>query len=240
MDVKEGRVKYWTKGIADKDITEMSDELGIAEAKLHARLAEKSEADLKDVEKAPRVHMKHLDPMKRRTNFEEVIAGLSEEDAEKEADRCLSCGICSECYQCVDACIAKAINHEDTFDMETVEVGAVIAARASRPSTPVCVASTASAPVPTWSLHPVRTHPLRVRPVSWACAEAVRRQGAQENSLHPVRWAPRHQLRQLMVLFGMLYVRHQGGHHRQEHAKVSSRPFSSWTSAPMARISTGS
>ncbi|HQG30670.1 MAG TPA: NAD(P)-binding protein [Deltaproteobacteria bacterium] len=128
MDVKEGRVKYWTKGIADKDITEMSDELGIAEAKLHARLAEKSEADLKDVEKAPRVHMKHLDPMKRRTNFEEVIAGLSEEDAKKEADRCLSCGICSECYQCVDACIAKAINHEDTFDMETVEVGAVIAA----------------------------------------------------------------------------------------------------------------
>lgn len=85
VDIKEGRVKYWTKGLADKDITEMSDELGIAEAKLHARLAEKSEEDLKDVEKAPRVHMKHLDPMVRRTNYDEVIAGMSEEDAKPTA-----------------------------------------------------------------------------------------------------------------------------------------------------------
>jgi len=128
VDVKEGRVKYWTKGLEDQDITEVGDELGIAAAKLHVRLAEKSEADLKDVEKAPRVHMKHVDPAVRRTNYDEVIAGMSEEDAKKEADRCLSCGICSECYQCVDACIAKAINHDDTYEMETVEVGAVIAA----------------------------------------------------------------------------------------------------------------
>jgi len=129
VDVKEGRVKYWTKGLADKDITGVSDELGgVAASKLHIRLAEKDEKDLVDVEKAPRVHMKHLDPNVRRTHFSEVINGMSEEDAKKEADRCLSCGICSECYQCVDACIAKAINHDDTYDMETVEVGAVIAA----------------------------------------------------------------------------------------------------------------
>jgi thioredoxin reductase/ferredoxin len=128
IDIKEGRVKYWTKGLEDKDITDVTDELGFAATKLHVRIAEKDEAEVRDLPKAPRVHMKHLDPNERRTHFKEVIAGMSEEDAVKEAERCLSCGICSECYQCVDACIAKAINHDDTYEMETVEVGAVIAA----------------------------------------------------------------------------------------------------------------
>ena len=54
--------------------------------------------------------------------------GLSEEEAVREANRCLSCGICSECYQCVEACLAKAIDHEMTIAEETIEVGAVIAA----------------------------------------------------------------------------------------------------------------
>ncbi|MDO8784902.1 MAG: FAD-dependent oxidoreductase, partial [Syntrophales bacterium] len=54
--------------------------------------------------------------------------GLSEEDALYEAKRCLNCGICSECYRCVDVCAPGAIDHDMGFEEETVEVGAIIAA----------------------------------------------------------------------------------------------------------------
>jgi len=102
-DVKAGREKDWTKDLADK-------------------------ADVSAVPKVPREKYPHMKPEERRTNFKEVGIGFSEEEAVREAQRCLACGICSECYQCVDACIAGAINHDDTFEEETIEVGAVIAA----------------------------------------------------------------------------------------------------------------
>ncbi len=41
--------------------------------------------------------------------FGERIKGLSEEDAVKEADRCMSCGICFECDNCVIYCPQDAI-----------------------------------------------------------------------------------------------------------------------------------
>ncbi|HPN10308.1 MAG TPA: FAD-dependent oxidoreductase, partial [Syntrophales bacterium] len=102
-DVAAGRAKDWTKGLADK-------------------------ADVSQVTKVSRVKYPHMKPEDRRTNFREVGIGFTEEEAVAEAKRCLACGICSECYQCVDACIAGAINHDDTFEEETIEVGAVIAA----------------------------------------------------------------------------------------------------------------
>ncbi len=37
------------------------------------------------------------------------------------------CGICSECYQCVKVCLAKAIDHTMTGQDLTLEVGAVVA-----------------------------------------------------------------------------------------------------------------
>ncbi|MDI9570870.1 MAG: NAD(P)-binding protein [Pseudomonadota bacterium] len=102
-DMAAGRAKDWTKNLADK-------------------------ADVSQVAKVPRVKYPHLKPEERRTNFREVGVGFTEEEAVAEARRCLACGICSECYQCVDACIAGAINHDDDFAEETIEVGAVIAA----------------------------------------------------------------------------------------------------------------
>jgi NADPH-dependent glutamate synthase beta subunit-like oxidoreductase len=41
--------------------------------------------------------------------FEEVVAGLSEKEARREAQRCLSCGNCFECDNCYAACPEDAI-----------------------------------------------------------------------------------------------------------------------------------
>ncbi|MBN2397431.1 MAG: FAD-dependent oxidoreductase, partial [Deltaproteobacteria bacterium] len=102
-DIKLGRARDWKQGIADQ-------------------------ADNSSVKKEPRPSMPELEPATRRTNFEEVVKGYSEEDVIREAKRCLSCGVCSECYQCVEACVAGAIDHEMVEREETVEVGAIIAA----------------------------------------------------------------------------------------------------------------
>lgn len=102
-DIKAGRGRNWEEGLADK-------------------------GDTKNVPKAVRVPMPLLEAEDRKSHFREVGLGFTEEEAKREAVRCLSCGICSECYQCVDACIAGALKHEETFEEETLEVGAVIAA----------------------------------------------------------------------------------------------------------------
>ncbi len=101
-DMKAGREKDWTKDLADK-------------------------ADLSNFSKVPREKYPLMKPEDRKTNFQEVGLGFDEAQAKAEAMRCLSCGICSECYQCVDACIAKAIDHDMKVEEETIEVGAVIA-----------------------------------------------------------------------------------------------------------------
>jgi formate dehydrogenase beta subunit len=45
----------------------------------------------------------------RRSTFEEVVAGLSETEAVREAQRCLSCGTCFECDGCLAACPESAV-----------------------------------------------------------------------------------------------------------------------------------
>ena len=59
-------------------------------------------------------------------SFNEINLGLSEAEAVAEADRCINCGICSECMQCVGACQAGAISHDLSPEPLDLEVGAVI------------------------------------------------------------------------------------------------------------------
>jgi heterodisulfide reductase subunit A-like polyferredoxin len=61
-------------------------------------------------------------------NFNEVQQGFSEADAVAEAERCLSCGVCSECLQCADVCMAKAVNHQMVEEHTTITVGSILLA----------------------------------------------------------------------------------------------------------------
>ena len=48
-------------------------------------------------------------PLAERGGFEEILAGLDARQARREAQRCLSCGVCFECDNCWAACPEDAI-----------------------------------------------------------------------------------------------------------------------------------
>ncbi len=62
----------------------------------------------------------------REGNYSEVEHTFTEEMALAEAERCLNCGICCECMQCVNACLAEALVHDDTPRIRDIDVGSVI------------------------------------------------------------------------------------------------------------------
>jgi heterodisulfide reductase subunit A-like polyferredoxin len=76
--------------------------------------------------KTPRERMERLPSEERRRAFSEVKKGFTEEQAKREALRCLNCGLCSECLQCVAVCKAEAINHQIKEETLTFQVGSII------------------------------------------------------------------------------------------------------------------
>ena len=78
------------------------------------------------VAKVGRFEMQARPATERKRDFGEVYTGLTEAQAKEEAARCLSCGICSECMQCVYACQANAIDHNQVEEIITLDIGAVI------------------------------------------------------------------------------------------------------------------
>ncbi len=73
--------------------------------------------------------MAFLQPEARRNTFLEVAQGLNAEQAVREAERCLQCGICSQCLQCAGACAPiGAITHDEPFREITENAGVVIMA----------------------------------------------------------------------------------------------------------------
>jgi heterodisulfide reductase subunit A-like polyferredoxin len=108
LDLREGRAKEWEHVKPDT----------AGEAK-HAR-----------------VPVRCLDPAARECNFLEVSFGYDETEARMEAQRCLKCGICSECYQCVKACLAKAVDHSQREEVLEIPVGSVILCPGSDPYDP--------------------------------------------------------------------------------------------------------
>ncbi|MFC1882427.1 4Fe-4S ferredoxin, partial [Thermodesulfobacteriota bacterium] len=86
-----------------------------------------------DEPKMPRAKMAELPVEKRQGNFDEVELGLDEAAGQKEAARCLNCGYCCECYQCVDACLAEAIDHSQQEEILELDVGSVVLCPGSEP-----------------------------------------------------------------------------------------------------------
>jgi heterodisulfide reductase subunit A-like polyferredoxin len=88
---------------------------------------------------AVRAKMRELPAEARRGNFNEVEQGLTEEAGQAEAKRCLNCGYCCECYQCVEACGAGAVTletHKEQREILDLEVGSVILAPGFTPYDP--------------------------------------------------------------------------------------------------------
>jgi heterodisulfide reductase subunit A-like polyferredoxin len=78
------------------------------------------------VDLTPRAVVPMLPEEERIRDFREVELVLTEEQAKKEAARCLACGICSECHLCVQVCKREAIDHQQADVTEELEVGSVI------------------------------------------------------------------------------------------------------------------
>ena len=97
-------------------------------------------ADYKPIEpsepKIMRADIPTLDVEQRVKGFEESNLAFDEETARKEAGRCLDCGVCCECFQCVEACKAQAIDHAMTDKQFDVHVGSIILAPGYNPYDP--------------------------------------------------------------------------------------------------------
>jgi heterodisulfide reductase subunit A-like polyferredoxin len=89
-----------------------------------------------DMPHEARYRMPELPVEKRAGNFDEVELGYDPADGQKEAARCLNCGYCSECMQCVDACLADAVDHFMMPEIHKVQVKAIILAPGFTPFEP--------------------------------------------------------------------------------------------------------
>lgn len=81
-----------------------------------------------EIERQPRNEPALLTMEERVTGFREVVLGLTEHQARAEAQRCLQCGICSECLACEYACDVDAIDHDMVPQEKELQVGGVILA----------------------------------------------------------------------------------------------------------------
>ena len=81
-----------------------------------------------EISKEERTQPQYRNAAKRSAVFNEVNLGLSEEQAKREANRCLNCGTCSECMECVRVCEANAIDHSMKEEEIEVKVGSIIIA----------------------------------------------------------------------------------------------------------------
>ena len=82
---------------------------------------------------AERSEMPKLPVSERKDSFVEMYGVFTEEQAIAEAQRCLVCGLCSECNQCFYACKADAIDHYQRDELVDVNVGAVIVVPGLKP-----------------------------------------------------------------------------------------------------------
>ena len=81
-----------------------------------------------EITPTPQVPVLAMAPESRATNFTEVESGYNKAQAIAEAQRCLNCGICSECLACDFTCGVDAIVHQMVEQKRQIKVGAVVLA----------------------------------------------------------------------------------------------------------------
>jgi len=83
-----------------------------------------------------RIKMKELSVEERKTVFDEVELGFSEEEAVEEAKRCLSCRRCIGCGLCLAECEPRAVAFSQKPEEITIPADAVILAPGSEQFNP--------------------------------------------------------------------------------------------------------
>ncbi len=73
-----------------------------------------------------RVEIPNIEDSQRLAGFGEVELGFNDEDAKREAERCLSCGACSDCGECAKVCEPDAIDYNMKDEFIEVDVGNII------------------------------------------------------------------------------------------------------------------
>ncbi|MHC4322020.1 MAG: FAD-dependent oxidoreductase [Planctomycetota bacterium] len=73
-----------------------------------------------------RVEMPSIEDPQRLAGFGEVELGFDDEEAKREAERCLSCGGCSDCGECEKVCEPEAIDYNMIDEIIEVDVGNII------------------------------------------------------------------------------------------------------------------
>ncbi|TET19998.1 MAG: FAD-binding protein, partial [Candidatus Cloacimonadota bacterium] len=75
-----------------------------------------------------RIRMPTINCEERIKSFVEIEKGFNEEMALQEASRCLNCGVCSGCGECIKSCDREAINYDLRDEIVEFECGAIIVA----------------------------------------------------------------------------------------------------------------
>lgn len=80
------------------------------------------------IKQLPKASVNRVEPETAKTSFAEVSLGISEDAAKAEAQRCINCGICSECMECVRVCERSAVDHSMSDEELEIPVGSIILA----------------------------------------------------------------------------------------------------------------
>jgi len=81
-----------------------------------------------EIKLSPRVNESKISMDRRRSSFAEVQHCYSQEEAMAEANRCLACGVCSECNSCVWECGLNCIDLNMQPAERQIRVGAAVLA----------------------------------------------------------------------------------------------------------------
>ena len=108
----------------EMDVTEPRDNriADIPQAEINQKLREGK------IKRTPRIRESNISLDQRLNGFDEVQAVYTLEEAMAEANRCLACGVCSECNTCVTECGVGAIDLNMLGKEQKIDVGAVVMA----------------------------------------------------------------------------------------------------------------